>query len=220
MSQSAEHYAITVRRVSIEGEEFWRATVRELPDVAEFAETREEAIDLALDSIETLKQAAKEEGREFPEPLEEEDEFSGRVTLRLPKFLHREIAMQAQLEDVSLNSYIVATLAKCSTPRLSQVGVAAGLGSDFSMRGAYGAYGVYFAPHHSVGVVPAPSFGLIEISPEATIGKIETAPTVAQGSPAVAGNFIYPMKGEHAAVPPEALLHFHHNGDRKVRSRA
>jgi len=223
MSQSAEHYAITVRRVSIEGEEFWRATVRELPDVAEFAETRDEAIDLALDSIETLKQAAKEEGREFPEPLEEEDEYSGRVTLRLPKSLHREIATQAQLEDVSLNSYIVATLAKCSTPNLSQVGVAAGLGStDFFMRGAYGlaAYGVYFAPHHSVGVAPAPSFGLIEISPEATVVKIETAPTVVQGSAAVAGNFIYPMKGEHAAVLPAALLHLQHSGDRKVRSRA
>jgi predicted HicB family RNase H-like nuclease len=213
MSQSAEHYSITVRRVSIEGEEFWRATVRELPDMAEFAETREEAIDLALDSIETLKQAAKEEGREFPEPLEEEDEYSGRVTLRLPKFLHREIATQAQMEDVSLNTYIVATLAKRGTPHRWQVGPAAGLGDDFFVRGgAFGlaGYGAYFAQQHAVGVAPVPSFGLIDTS----------SPTVVQGSAAVAGNFIDHTEEGHAAAPPAALLHFQRHGDRKVRSRA
>jgi predicted HicB family RNase H-like nuclease len=225
MSQAAEHYSITVRRVSIEGEEFWRATVRELPDVAEFAETREEAIDLALDSIETLMQAAKEEGGEFPEPLEEEDEYSGRVTLRLPKSLHREIVAQAQLEDVSLNTYIVAALAKHSVPYLSQaVGVATGAGSDFLMRADYGlgaAYRAYFTQQdYYVGMTRARPFGLVEVSP-ATVMKIETAPTVAQESPAVAGNFIYPIEGAPSA-PPRAglLLHLQHRGERKVRSRA
>jgi len=60
----ADRYAITVKRVTVEDETLWRATVRELPDVAEFADTREEALELAMDAIVHLKQAADEEGRE------------------------------------------------------------------------------------------------------------------------------------------------------------
>ncbi len=106
----AERYAISVRKVRVDDEEMWRATVRELPDLAEFAETRDEAIDLALDAIETLKVSAAEEGWQFPEPIEDEEEYSGRVTLRLPKSLHRAIALKAVDEDVSLNSYICTVL--------------------------------------------------------------------------------------------------------------
>jgi predicted HicB family RNase H-like nuclease len=107
----AERYAITVRKTLIEGEELWRATVRELPDLAEYAETRDEAIELALDAIEGLRNAAQEEGRVFPEPLEDEQEYSGRVTLRMPKSLHRAVALNALADDMSVNSYIVAILA-------------------------------------------------------------------------------------------------------------
>jgi predicted HicB family RNase H-like nuclease len=107
---NAERYAVTVRKVFVENDELWRATVRELPDVAEFAETREQAIELALDSIESLKEAADEEGRDFPEPIEDEDEFSGRVTLRMPKYIHRAVAQNALADGMSLNSYIVTTM--------------------------------------------------------------------------------------------------------------
>ncbi len=113
----AERYAVTTRKVVVDGEELWRATVRELPDLAEFAESREEAIELALDAIESLKASAAEDGRLFPEPAEDEEDYSGRVTLRLPKSLHREIALKAQDEDVSLNSYIVTNLALALSER-------------------------------------------------------------------------------------------------------
>jgi predicted HicB family RNase H-like nuclease len=108
----AERYAITVRKVLADGEELWRATVRELPDLAEFAETREEAVELALDAIETLKSAAREERRPFPEPIEDEEEYSGRVTLRMSKSMHRVTALRAVDEGVSLNSYIVECIAR------------------------------------------------------------------------------------------------------------
>jgi predicted RNase H-like HicB family nuclease len=107
----AERYAITVRKTIVEGEELWRATVRELPDLAEYAETRDEAIELALDAIGGLQSAAQEEGRAFPEPFEDEQEYSGRVTLRMPKSLHRAVALNALADDMSVNSYIVTTLA-------------------------------------------------------------------------------------------------------------
>jgi predicted HicB family RNase H-like nuclease len=108
--KDAERYAITLRRVEIDGETLWRATVRELPDVAEFAETRERAFELALETIEGLKQAATEEGNSFPEPIEDDEEYSGRVTVRLPISLHRAVAQQAIDEGVSLNSYISLAL--------------------------------------------------------------------------------------------------------------
>jgi predicted HicB family RNase H-like nuclease len=118
----AERYAITLRKVRIDDEEMWRATVKELPDLAEFAETREEAMDLALDAIESLKASAAEEGQPFPEPLEDEEEYSGRVTLRMSKSLHRAATLRAMSEDVSLNSFIV----ECVGLRT---------GSDFKVQG-------------------------------------------------------------------------------------
>lgn len=68
----AERYAIILRKVRVDDQDLWRATVRELPDVAEFAETREEVLDLALDTIESLQASAAEDGRSFPEPIEDD----------------------------------------------------------------------------------------------------------------------------------------------------
>jgi predicted HicB family RNase H-like nuclease len=105
-------YAITVRKVLVDGEEMWRATVRELPDLAEFAATRDEAVTLAHDAIQDLQAAAAEDGRVFPEPFEDEEEYSGRVTLRMSKSMHRAAALHAVDEGVSLNSYIVECIAR------------------------------------------------------------------------------------------------------------
>ena len=103
-------YIISIKKVFIDDEWLFRATVKELPHVAEYAESYGEAYDLALDAIETLSEMAQEAGREFPEPLTEEEEFSGRITLRMPKSLHRKLADQAETEDVSLNHYLVTVL--------------------------------------------------------------------------------------------------------------
>ena len=103
-------YIISIKKVFIDDEWLFRATVKELPHVAEYAESYGEAYDLALDAIETLSEMAQEAGREFPEPLTEEKEFSGRITLRMPKSLHRKLADQAETEDVSLNHYLVTVL--------------------------------------------------------------------------------------------------------------
>lgn len=106
-----DRYAITVRKVSVDGEDVWRATVRELPDLAEFAGTREEAVALARDAIEDLQASALEDGHPFPEPMPDEEEYSGRVTLRMSRSMHRATALRAMSEDVSLNSYIVECIA-------------------------------------------------------------------------------------------------------------
>jgi len=52
-----------------------------------------------------------DEGLEIPEPEVADDDFSGRFLVRLPKFLHRELAQAAQKNGVSLNQYVCTLLA-------------------------------------------------------------------------------------------------------------
>ncbi|MGC1953831.1 MAG: toxin-antitoxin system HicB family antitoxin [Gammaproteobacteria bacterium] len=104
-------YTIVIRRVR-EGDEFlFRGRVKELPDVETYGETYVETYDLAIDAIEQLHHLTKELGRSFPQPdRDPDDAFSGRVTLRMPKSLHRALATLADAEGVSLNQYIVSAL--------------------------------------------------------------------------------------------------------------
>ena len=113
-------YNVSVRKMDYEGETLFEARVKELPDVCEYSETMAEAYDLAIDTIETAAEMYREAGRSFPPPAVPQDEFSGRVTLRLPKGLHRTLAQGAVDEGASLNQHIVNILAH-------HVGVQAGL---------------------------------------------------------------------------------------------
>lgn len=107
---NAQDYGITVRRVIEEGEPCFEARVRELPDVVEYADTFEEAYELAIDTIETTEEALAEQGRAMPAPQPPADDYSGRITLRVPKTLHRALAHLAEDEGVSLNQHIVTVL--------------------------------------------------------------------------------------------------------------
>ena len=56
-------------------------------------------------------EAALEEHITIPEPAHKED-YSGRFNLRLPKSLHKELAMTAKEEGVSLNQLAAILIAK------------------------------------------------------------------------------------------------------------
>lgn len=106
----ANRYTITVRKGEFDGETCFEATVRELPDVAEYGDTAEEAYALAVDTIETTHEALADQGRRMPVPYVPADSFSGRVTLRIPRSLHRTLDAAADAEGVSLNQQIVNVL--------------------------------------------------------------------------------------------------------------
>jgi hypothetical protein len=106
----ADRYAITVRRVEVDGELLYRGTVREFPDVAVYENSREEAFGGVLSVIDALRELAEEDGRPFPTPIEDEEQFTGRITLRMPPTLHKKLAEFADAEDASLNQYIVQIL--------------------------------------------------------------------------------------------------------------
>jgi predicted HicB family RNase H-like nuclease len=113
---NAHSYNITVRQIEVDGENLFEARVRELPDVVDFGETWEEAYSLAVDTIGTTATIMAERDQQMPVPASVEDEYSGRVTLRVPKSLHRRLAEQAEYEGVSLNHYLVTVLAHdCGT---------------------------------------------------------------------------------------------------------
>jgi predicted HicB family RNase H-like nuclease len=118
-------YNITVRRDIFEGETLFEARVKELPDLSEYGESFEEAYNLAIDTIETAASAFAEKGRKFPAAIVPADNYSGRVTLRLPQSLHRVLAETSDWEGVSLNQHLVNVLSYFS-------GFAAGSRKDFS----------------------------------------------------------------------------------------
>ena len=53
--------------------------------------------------------AALEDGYEIPEP---QDEYSGQFKLRIPKSLHRDLALHAKREGISMNQYCLYLLAR------------------------------------------------------------------------------------------------------------
>ncbi|WP_315969533.1 type II toxin-antitoxin system HicB family antitoxin [Rubeoparvulum massiliense] len=44
--------------------------------------------------------------------LEPKEDYSGKINLRMPKSLHRKLAIEAELEGVSLNQYMLYKLSQ------------------------------------------------------------------------------------------------------------
>lgn len=106
----AYNYNVVVRRVVVESETMFEARVKEFPDLTEYADAPQEAYELAIDAINTVVEVFAEKGKALPAAIEPPIDFSGRVTLRLPKTLHRALADAAEADDVSLNQHLVNVL--------------------------------------------------------------------------------------------------------------
>lgn len=115
---NAEEYTISVRKERMDDDIYWVARVEELPDVLEFGETRDEAYDLAIDTINVGQEMCLSEGTTFPSPkIFSEASVSGRVTLRLPKSVHANCIRLAEEEGVSLNSYLLTCITSYRSPQ-------------------------------------------------------------------------------------------------------
>jgi len=115
MKFNPEAYTIVVRLEDHDGEGYFVGRVFEFPNISAFEETAEEARSMVIDAIKTLKEMADEECISFPTPQAVfDEEYSGRITLRLPKTLHAKIAKQAEQEGVSLNTYLVGAISSYS----------------------------------------------------------------------------------------------------------
>ena len=95
------------------------AKIKELEGCMTEGDTLEEVLELLEDAKRAWLEAALEDGLEIPLPesMREEKDYSGRILLRLPKFLHRRLVEGAQKEGVSVNTYIVTLLSERNAER-------------------------------------------------------------------------------------------------------
>lgn len=84
------------------------ATMPDLGCIADGA-TMDEAINELIEVANDFIKLAEEDGKLIPEPkrYEEEINYSGKLTLRMPKSLHRMVAEKAQKEESSINQLIM-----------------------------------------------------------------------------------------------------------------
>jgi predicted HicB family RNase H-like nuclease len=103
-------YTIIIRRETIDGERVFHGRVVELPDLHAFEDTYQGALDFLVDTIESAKATFDEEGREFPRPAPQDPGYSGRVTIRMPSWLHAHLDHQSKITQTSLNQVMVSML--------------------------------------------------------------------------------------------------------------
>jgi antitoxin HicB len=57
-------------------------------------------------------ETAYETGKEIPMPFSYADNFKGRITVRVPKTMHKELIKEANEEGISLNQYLIYIISK------------------------------------------------------------------------------------------------------------
>ncbi len=89
----------------------WFARIVELPGCMTEASTFEELGPMIEDAMRSWIEVGLDDGDPIPEPRDV-GEFSGKVNLRMPKSLHRDLVRRAEAEGVSLNQYMTTALAR------------------------------------------------------------------------------------------------------------
>ena len=92
----------------------YTAKFPDLPGCLTCAETIEDLMANAQDAKKTWFTAAIEDGIEIPEPGCETDlsAYSGQFKIRMPRSLHRTLAVNAKKEGISMNQYCIYLLSK------------------------------------------------------------------------------------------------------------
>jgi antitoxin HicB len=88
----------------VEDDGGWAVSVPDLPGCNSFGTTPEDAIRNIQEAKELWIKSQAQSGGEIPEPTNEDD-FSGKFVLRIPRALHRSLAYQAKTQGISLNQY-------------------------------------------------------------------------------------------------------------------
>ena len=86
------------------------AEIEELPGCMTQGETLVEVFEAIEDARRGWIQVAHEDGQDIPLPRDMK-EYSGRFLIRVPKSLHRDLAHAAKQDGVSLNQYVISSLA-------------------------------------------------------------------------------------------------------------
>ncbi len=99
-------YTIRLKKNS---DDSYFAEIEELPGCMTEGDTEEKALMMLKDAKKAWLEITLKRKLSIPEPAT--DEYSGKFNIRLPKFLHRQLAYKAKRENVSLNTLIATRLA-------------------------------------------------------------------------------------------------------------
>ncbi|MFH5182950.1 type II toxin-antitoxin system HicB family antitoxin [Paenibacillus sp. TAB 01] len=102
-------YTFQIRHVEDQGKPYFWANIKELDGCHTSGETWEEAYSELQEVLKDHIEIKLEHGDPIPEPQEE---FSGKILLRLPKSLHQQLAFKADQEGISLNQYLLYKLSR------------------------------------------------------------------------------------------------------------
>ncbi|WP_232549273.1 type II toxin-antitoxin system HicB family antitoxin [Propioniciclava soli] len=105
------HYTYRVSW-SVEDQEFV-ATCLELPSLSWLATTQDEALHGLRDLVDDVVEDLQSNGEQVPEPLSSKT-YSGKFNLRVGERLHRDLAIKAAEEHISLNQYVLRKLGDAS----------------------------------------------------------------------------------------------------------
>lgn len=90
-----------------DGECYWVARSESLKGCIGTGDTPEEAVKELEENEISWLEAAKEFGTEIPPvPVEKEETYKGKFTVRVAPHIHREASEQAKKQGVSLNQYV------------------------------------------------------------------------------------------------------------------
>ena len=88
-----------------EEDESFVARIAEFPSLAAHGETQEEALREIRDVVRFVLNDLKESDEPIPEPFGKRS-FSGRLVLRMPEYMHRQLALEAMQQGISLNQLL------------------------------------------------------------------------------------------------------------------
>jgi len=102
-------YHIVIQYITDESGSYYLATVKEFDGCMSHGNTYVEAFENIQEAMEGWIETKLENGFQVPGPVDE-NQYSGKFVLRLPKSLHARLAAEAEKEGVSLNQYALYRL--------------------------------------------------------------------------------------------------------------
>lgn len=108
--KSQEYLKEPYTRILIpDGEGGFSAEILEFPGCFSEGRTADEAMSNLEESVLAWIEACNDEGTPIPKPFMNQG-YGGRIALRLPKSLHRQIARMAERDGTSINQLLVAAI--------------------------------------------------------------------------------------------------------------
>ncbi len=104
-------YTKIVQEIQDENVHYFSGDILELEGCCRVGETLEMVLNNLQEALVDALETNLNLGREIPLPITEEN-YSGKFLIRMPRSLHRRLAIEAKKEGVSLNQYAIYKLSR------------------------------------------------------------------------------------------------------------